>query len=76
MANPTITVSLDPETAKIYASAPPEKRRQIQALLALWLRQLATAEPGSLQELMDDIERKAKEQGLTPELLDSLLKGA
>jgi len=76
MSNRTITIPLDPQTARAYESAPPEQKRKIQALLSLWLRELAAGESPSLQQVLDDAGRKAKERGLTPEILDSLLKGA
>ena len=76
MANPTITIPVDPQTAQVYNSAAPEERRRIQALLSLWLRELATGDSPSLQQVLDEVGRKAKARGLTPEMLDSLLKGA
>jgi len=76
MANHTITIPLDPQTVRAYESAPPEQKRKIQALLSLWLRELTAGENPSLQQVLDDAGRKAKDQGLTPEILDSLLKGA
>ncbi len=76
MAKPTITIPLDPETARAYDSAAPEEKRKIQALLSLWLRELAADQYPSLQEILDEVGRKAKARGLTPEILDSLLKGA
>ena len=76
MANPSITIPLDPQTARAYDSAAPEEKRKIQALLSLWVRELAAGEYASLQQVLDEVGRKAKERGLTPELLDSLLKGA
>jgi hypothetical protein len=76
MANPTITIPLDPQTARAYDSVAPEQKRKIQALLSLWLRELAASENPPLQQVLDDVGRKAKAQGLTPEMLDSLLKGA
>jgi len=75
MANPSITIPLDPATAKAYDAAPAEEKRKIQALLSLWLRELAAGEYPSLQQVLDDFGRKAKDRGLTPEILDSLLKG-
>ncbi len=48
----------------------------MQALLSLWLRELAAGETSLLQQVLDDVGRKAKDRGLTPEMLDSLLKGA
>jgi hypothetical protein len=76
MPNPTITIPLDPQTASAYDSAAPEQQRKMQALLSLWLRELAAGQYPSLQQVLDDVGRKAKARGLTPELLDSLLKGA
>ena len=76
MANPTITIPVDPQTAQVYNSAAPEERRRIQALLSLWLRELAAGDSPSLQQVLDEVGRKAKARGLTPEMLDSLLKGA
>jgi hypothetical protein len=75
MANPSITIPLDPQTARAYDSASPEEKRKIQALLSLWLRELATGEYPSLQQVLDEVGNKATARGLTPEMLDSLLKG-
>jgi hypothetical protein len=76
MPKSTITIPLDPETARAYDSAAPEEKRKIQALLSLWLRELTAGEYPSLQQVLDEVGRKAKARGLTPEILDSLLKGA
>ncbi len=76
MNNPTITIPLDPQTARAYNAAPAEEKRKIRALLSLWLRELAAADFPSLEQVLDEVGRKAKARGLTPEMLDSLLKGA
>lgn len=76
MANPTITIPLDPETARAYNSAGPEEKRKMQALVSLWLRELSAGDYPSLQQVLDEVGRKAKSRGLSPETLDSLLKGA
>jgi hypothetical protein len=75
MAIRTITIPLDPQTARAYDSAAPEDQRKIQALLSLWIRELAAGENISLQQILNDAGNKAKARGLTPEILDSLLKG-
>src|SRR5205807_8246274 len=49
MAKATITIPLDPQTARAYDSAAPEQKRKMQALLSLWLRELAAGEYPSLQ---------------------------
>jgi hypothetical protein len=76
MPNSSVTIPLDPQTARAYDSATPEDKRKIQALLSLWLRELATDQYPSLQHVLDEAGRKAKSRGLTPEILDSLMKGA
>lgn len=76
MRNPTITIPLDPQTARAYSAARDEEKRKIQALLSLWLRELAVGELPTLQQVLDETGRKAQARGLTPEILDSLLKGA
>ncbi len=62
MANPSITIPLDAQTARAYNSAAPEEKRKIQALLSLWLRELAAGEYSSLQQVLDDVGRKAKDR--------------
>jgi len=76
MAKATITIPLDPETARAYDSAGPEEKRKMQALVSLWLRELAAGEYPPLEQVLDEVGRKARARGLTPEMLDSLLKGA
>jgi hypothetical protein len=75
MANPTITIPLDPQTARAYNSAEPDQKRKMQALLGLWLRELAFGENPPLEQILDEVGQKARARGLTPELLDSLLRG-
>jgi len=76
MPNPTITIPLDPQTARAYDSASPDEKRKIQAVLSLWLRDLTASQGPSLQRILDEAGSKAKARGLTPEILESLLQGA
>ena len=76
MTKATITIPLDPQTARAYDSAAPEQKRKMKALVSLWLRELAAGEYSSLQRVLDEVGNKAKDRGLTPEMLESLLKGA
>ena len=73
MAQETITIQLDSETAKAYNSAPAGDQRKMQALLRLWLRDLAAADSSTLKEIMSDLSEKARARGLTPERLETLL---
>ena len=76
MAVEIIPVPLDPEAAKAYKAEPEEAKKKMQALVSLWLRDLASADPSKLKALMSELSRKARARGLTTELLDSLLKEA
>jgi len=68
-------IPLDAETARAYKSAAPAEKRKIEALLSLWMRELAAGN-ASLEDDLDEVGRKAKARGLTAETLDSLVKGA
>jgi hypothetical protein len=75
MATTRITIPLDPETAKAYRGAAPAEKK-MQALVRLWLRDLAAEKPDTLSQLLDEISEKAVQRGLTTKVLDALLKGA
>jgi hypothetical protein len=76
MATEKITIPVDAQAASAYNAFPPTERRKIEALLGLWLKDLVTAGPGTLKQIMDEVSRQARARGLTPEMPDSLLKGA
>ena len=76
MATEKITIPVDAQAAGAYNAFPPTERRKIEALLGLWLKDLVTAGPGTLKQIMDEVSRQARARGLTPDMLDSLLKGA
>jgi hypothetical protein len=76
MATEKITIPVDAQAAVAYKAVPLEERKKIEALLGLWLRDLVAAQPGTLKQIMDEVSRKARARGLTPTILDSLLKGA
>jgi hypothetical protein len=69
MAEETITIQLDSETAKAYKSAHAGDQRKMQALLRLWLRDLAAADSSTLKKIMSDLSKKAQARGLTSERL-------
>lgn len=48
MPKPTITIPLDPQTARAYNSARAAEKRKMQALLSLWLQELTSGEIPSL----------------------------
>ena len=73
MQTEEITIRVDPEAARAYRTAPEEERRKLDLLLSLHLQDVLRP-GGSLQELMREISRKAQERGLTPEILETILR--
>jgi hypothetical protein len=74
MATATISLEVDADTARAFAAASDEDRRKLQLLLSLRLRELTVRPPRPLKEVMDEIGRDAEARGLTPEILESLLR--
>jgi hypothetical protein len=74
MATATIALEVDADTARAFAAASAEDRRKLQLLLSLRLRELTARSARPLKEVMDGIGRDAEARGLTPEILESLLR--
>lgn len=73
-ATEPITINVDPEAARIFKNASPEQRQQLELLISLNLRSFTQPPARSLTEVMDEIGRKAEERGLTPEILEEILR--
>jgi hypothetical protein len=74
MTTATISLEVDANTAQAFAAASAEDKRKLQLLLSLRLRELTARPARPLKEVMDEIGRYAEAQGLTPEMLESLLR--
>lgn len=72
METQSITIRVSPEAARVYNTATAEQQRKLEVLLSLKLTEVARA-PRPLEEIMDEISRKARARGLTPEILESML---
>ncbi len=72
MANRTITVSVDLEAARAYEAASGDEKRKLDLLLSLKLAEVTKGEQ-SLEDVMQEISRRAQRRGLTPEVLKALL---
>lgn len=68
----TITIQVDSETAHAYSSANEAMRRKMAILFRLCVKEV-TDPNTTLDEAMERISSEAQAQGLTPELLESLL---
>ena len=69
----TITIPVDPDTARAFERASAEEQRKLRLLLSLRLRELTTKPLPPLQVILDQVGREAQAQGLTPEILATLL---
>ena len=68
-----ITISLDSDLAEIYRSASESERRKLDMLINMRLRNILTRPKKSLSTLMDEISQEAQRNGMTPEILESIL---
>lgn len=74
MATANITIEVDEAAAKAFAEASAEEQQKLQLLLSLRLQELTSAPDKSLQTVMDEIGKAAEARGLTPEILETLLR--
>jgi hypothetical protein len=67
----TIELQVDADVARTFQSAQPEQQQKVQALMSHWLeRAMAVTR---LQATMDSLSDEAEANGLTPEILQSIL---
>ncbi len=74
MSTETITLEVDSEAAKVFRSASAQEQEKLRVLLGIWLKEYARTDTASLKETMTEISRNARSRGLTPEILESILK--
>jgi ferritin-like protein len=74
METALITIQVDAGAAKAFAEASTEEQRKIQLLLSLRLQELTVSRRRSLKAIMDEIGLRAEARGLTPTILESLLR--
>lgn len=72
MTTEAITIKVDSELARAYRRASAQDRQKMEILLNLWLKEVAS-DKTPLQQVMDEVSRKAKAKGITLEILDSAL---
>lgn len=74
MPTATISLQVDEEVAKAFATASTEEQRKIELLLRLRLQDLTLGPQRPLKAVMDEIGEQAEARGLTPEILEALLR--
>ena len=66
-----ITIQVDPEIAKAYRESEPEKQQKIQIFLNIMLQKAVSKKP--LLDIMEEASQQAIANGITPEILESIL---
>ncbi|HLQ46775.1 MAG TPA: hypothetical protein VK137_18670 [Planctomycetaceae bacterium] len=69
----TILVNVDDEVAKAFSTAPEEERKEYESIIDNQLRGAIQQRKLSLVEMMRRMSRTAKANGMTPEILESIL---
>ncbi|MBE9248177.1 MULTISPECIES: hypothetical protein [Nostocales] len=67
-----ITIQVEPEIAKAYREAEPEKQQKIQIFLNIMLQKAVSQKP--LLDIMEEASQQAIAKGMTTEILESILK--
>lgn len=74
MSDTVIAIPVDAATAQAYHMASPQMRQKVQLLLQLRLRDFLVEPQRPLRDIMDEIGREAEAHGMTPEILEELLR--
>ena len=74
MATSNITIEVTRRQRGPLLRLCPGEQQKLQLLLSLRLQELTSAPDKSLQTVMDEIGRAAEARGLTPEILETLLR--
>jgi hypothetical protein len=69
----TISIQVSPAAARAYRNASAPERKKMELLLSMRLLEVSRSRK-PLEAVMRDISRSAQERGLTPEILDEILK--
>lgn len=68
-----ITINVNDEVAKKFSEASDEQRRKYELLFDIQLQGVLTKPKRSLEEIMRNMSRHAQANGLTQEVLESIL---
>jgi calcineurin-like phosphoesterase len=68
----TITIEVDNEIAQLYQEAEIHKQQKIQTLVNDLLKKIINEK--TLDDLIQEMQSQAKNNGLTQEILDEILK--
>lgn len=74
METVSITIEVPAAAAAAYTTAPVARQQKIQLLLGLHLQEMVQLPVRPLGEVMDELAAEAAANGLTPEILESILR--
>lgn len=73
MAIATINIQVNEHIAQRYAASTEAKRARLRKLIAYLVQEFTESTPQSLLASMDEMSSEAAANGLTPEILESIL---
>jgi hypothetical protein len=65
----TVEIKLEDDLASRFSNLNEAQKKEIEGLISLWIKK-----PRPILEVMAEVSQYAKEQGLTPQILEDLLK--
>ena len=68
-----LAVPVNPDIAQAFLASSDDDRRKIEWILGLHLERLVASRGQTLREVMDEMGREAAANGMTPEILQSIL---
>ncbi len=71
MATEQITLQIDADSARIFKSASRDDQEKLELLLGVLFKEYARSDADSLKSTMDNVARKARQRGLTEDILES-----
>jgi hypothetical protein len=75
MVTEPITLQIEVDAARAFKSASADEQAKLEMLMSVLMKEYAKTNSPSLKQTMHEIGEQARERGLTPEVLDSILKG-
>ena len=70
-----IIIEVDDRVAKAFQNANPERKKQVNDIINMWLKKaINDATSDDYKKTLDEMSDEAEKNGLTPEILEQLLK--
>ena len=69
-----ITIKVSPKVAVAYQNATEQEKQRLQTLVTLFLERDTSNNTDLLGVIMNEISARAQKRGLTPEILESILR--